>query len=163
MAKILDSRQVFSRYSPSVLPLMVHLRMKRWNNVANHTLKQSLRQCPPSLCLRSHSQVQTTQSPPMKDDLPSVGRDSGCKSPALLSHISAVPADQCGTSYCHARWIYLPCLHQLASFIGHCRRCWQGSRSRQNNRGFAPVCSALHHIRRPIIRGHFERCIINLQ
>lgn len=44
------------------------------------------------------TQVQRTQLPPMKDDLPHVGRGSGCKSLVLLSRINTAPADQYGTS-----------------------------------------------------------------
>lgn len=61
----------------------------------------------------------------MKDDLPHVGRGSVCKSLALLSHINAVPADQCATTTV-IRDEFTSCFHQLESFQEHWCLCWQG-------------------------------------
>lgn len=64
----------------------------------------------------------------MKDDLPHVGRGSGCKSPVLLSHINAAPADQYGTSTV-IQDEFTSHFHQLESFQEHWCLCWQGLRA----------------------------------
>lgn len=91
-----------------------HVTRLSLNTVVSHLLLPLWQQCPLSLCPRSLSYVQTTQLPPVKGDLLPVEWDSGCKSLALLSHISTVPDDRYGTSVVIQDG-FTSHLHQLAS------------------------------------------------
>lgn len=91
----------------------------------------------------------------MKDDLPHVGRGSGCKSLALLSHINTAPADQYGTSTV-VQDEFTSHFHQLDSFQEHWCLCWQGLRTVYHDSRYSTDCSALRHIRHLIICRHFN-------